>query len=186
MKFSVIKLITIITQDLSYCDPALKDAFHQEGKKVFRHLAKLMGIKPDDYDVRSNKAGIAVSGEVTLHTASVYVQLSQPVVDGEHVLLMRSCQGRDDYTGGMNHFAPAEALQDLNRLAVYLEGVSRNQVCGMYWNPDQVRIDVAHIRANKIISPELERVRDRFEADEIPIEAFEYAIESAERRRMAA
>ncbi|MEW8092246.1 MAG: hypothetical protein AB2784_21780, partial [Candidatus Thiodiazotropha endolucinida] len=93
---------------------------------------------------------------------------------------------RDDFTGGMNHFAPAEALQDLNRLAVYLEGVSRNQVCGMYWNPDQVRIDVAHIRANKIISPELERVRDRFEADEIPIEAFEYAIESAERRRMAA
>jgi hypothetical protein len=86
----------------------------------------------------------------------------------------------------MNHFAPIEAFADLEQLAIYLEGVGRNQVCGMFWNSEQVRIDVAHIRANKVISPELERVRDRFENNEISLDEFEHAIHIAERMKSAA
>jgi hypothetical protein len=180
------KLIEIYASDLSYCDPYLKDDFHRKGKKVFRRVAVCMGLRPGEYNVRSNKAGVAVSGEIILHTDSVYLQLEQSILGDDSALLMRSCKGRNDYVGGMNHFAPIDALSDLEQLAIYLEGVSRKQVCGMFWNSEQVRIDVAHIRANKVISPVLERVRDRFENDDIPIEVFEHAIRNAERMKSAA
>jgi hypothetical protein len=186
MKNPAAKLIALYNSDLSYCEPALKDDFHREGKKVLRRLAACMGLRPSEYDVRSNKAGIAVSGEITLHTDSIYLQLEQSVMGDDAALLMRSCKGRKDYVGGMNHFAPIDALADLEQLAVYLEGVGRNQVCGMFWNSEQVRIDVAHIRANKVISPELERVRDRFENDEVSLDVFEHAIHNAERMKSAA
>ncbi len=186
MKNPAAKLIELYASDLSYCEPSLKDAFHREGKKVLRRLAACMGLRPGEYDVRSNKAGIAVSGEIILHTHSVYLQLSQCFMGHDSALLMRACKGRKDYVGGMNHFAPIDALADLEQLAVYLEGVGRNQVCGMFWNSEQVRIDVAHIRANKVISPELERVRDRFENDEVSLDVFEHAIHNAERLKSAA
>jgi hypothetical protein len=56
----------------------------------------------------------------------------------------------------------------------------------MCWVPDQVRIDIAQIRANRVISPELEHVRERFEDGDLTIEVFEQAIENAERMRVAA
>jgi hypothetical protein len=177
MKNPATKLIELYGNDLSYCDPSLKDAFHREGKKVLRRLTAC---------IRSNKAGIAVSGEITLHTDSIYLQLEQSVMGDDAALLMRSCKGRKDYVGGMNHFAPIDALVDLEQLTVYLEGVGSNQVCGMFWNVEQVRIDVAHIRANKVISPELEQVRDRFENDEISLTVFEHAIHNTERMKSVA
>ncbi len=100
--------------------------------------------------------------------------------------MLRSCKGRKDYTGGMNHFAPISALQNLELFALYAECVASNMACGMYWDLEQVRYDVAHYRANRVISPELERVRDRFEDGELPIEVFEQAITMAERTRAAA
>jgi hypothetical protein len=186
MKNPAANLIELYSSDLSYCEPSLKDSFHHEGKKVFRRLAACMGLRASEYDIRSNKAGIAVSGEITLHTDRIYLQLEQSVMGDDAALLMRSCKGRKDYVGGMNHFAPIDALADLEQLAVYLDGVSRDQVCGMYWNAEQVRFDVAHIRANKVISPELERVRNRFENGEISLDVFEHAIHNAERIKSAA
>jgi hypothetical protein len=185
MKNPAAKLIEIFSSDLSNCDPLFKEAFHWEGRKVFRRLASHMGLLPREYDVRSNKGGIAVSGEIILHTDRVYLHLSQGM-GPELSLMMRSCDGRKDYIGGKNHFAPIDVLADFERMAIYLEGVGRNQVSGMFWNDEQVRIDIAHIRANKVISPELERVRDRFQNDEISIDVFEHAIHNAERIRSAA
>jgi hypothetical protein len=180
------RLIHILGQDLSYCDPSLKQAFHQEGRKVLRRIARLMGLQKGQYEVRSNLAGIAVSGEVTLHTDQVYVQIAQPSMGESFAILLRSCKGRMDYTGGMNHFAPIAALQNLEQFAHYVECVAHNQACGMVWNPKQIRCDVAHFRANRVINPELERVRERFEAGELTIEVFEQAITMAERNRAAA
>ena len=180
------RLIHILGSDLSYCGPSLKQAFHREGRKVLRRIAGLMGLQNGQYEVRSNLAGIAVSGEITLHTDQVYVQISQPILGGKHAILLRSCKGRKDFTGGMNHFAPIAALHDLEQFALYVECVANGQACGMYWNPKQIRCDVSHFRANRVINPELERVRERFEAGELPIEVFEQAITMAERNRAAA
>lgn len=80
---------------------APKERFHREGKELLKYLAAELGIEGD---IRSNKGGIAVSGEVTFHGDSVYMQLSQPALSGgKNSLLIRSCKGRKDFAGGTNY-----------------------------------------------------------------------------------
>jgi len=58
--------------------------------------------------VRSNMGGIAVSGEVWLHAAHLFVQLSESCVQSPGVeVLYRSCSRRGDCTGGVNQWAGA-------------------------------------------------------------------------------
>lgn len=76
-----------------------KDTFHLTARKAFRELAKAANIT--DFDLRTNKAGIAVLGETTLHSESVYVQTSQSMG-----IMVRSVKNKKDYTGGVNHFCP--------------------------------------------------------------------------------
>lgn len=113
---SATKLANIMTQDLGYNEEG-KAAFHKEAKAVLKKVAKALGLTPADYDLRSNKAGIAVSGEVTLHTDKLYVQVSQSMMGNGKEVLYRTCEGRKDYTGGQNNFAAAGALLDDNVIA---------------------------------------------------------------------
>lgn len=103
---------------LSYCDPKLKDEFHTQGKAALVELAEELGLTRLDYDLRSNKAGIAVSGEVTLHAERIYIQISQ-CFSGSNFLI-RSCKGRKDYSGGVNNnvkfSSPAIVLQVSKRV----------------------------------------------------------------------
>lgn len=94
-----------------------KRGFHLTGKKRLRALAKAIGFAPETFDLRSNGGGIAVSGEVTLHHERLYVQISQPSTGADSGILIRTCRGRKDYTGGRNHFAPLSMLDDCEALA---------------------------------------------------------------------
>lgn len=91
-----------------------KRRFHAVARKRLRTLARELGFRDDSFDLRSNKGGPAVSGEVTLHHEDVYVQASQSVMGSEKGLLIRTCAGRADYTGGRNHFAPLAWLDEEN------------------------------------------------------------------------
>jgi len=91
-----------------------KEEFHREGKKVLKALAKALGLEQGTYEVRSNKAGPAVCGEVTLHGESVYVQLCG---DSGHGILYRTVTSRTDYTGGPNQWMKWDALLDLGLAA---------------------------------------------------------------------
>jgi hypothetical protein len=104
-------------------DEAQKRSFHTTGKRRLRTLADALGLAPDTYDLRSNMAGIAVSGEVTLHADHLYVQISQPCTGADTGILIRSCKGRKDYTGGRNHFAPLSALNHIDTLAAICRAV---------------------------------------------------------------
>lgn len=89
---------------------ARKQAFHAAGKKFLKELAAKLGLQ--DYDLRSNAGGMAVSGEVTLHSDSLYVQLSESCVGPAGVsALYRDCKGRKDYTGGVNNFVQVSDLR---------------------------------------------------------------------------
>ncbi len=92
----------ILKNSLSYCDPALKKKFHSTAKKFLKELAKQIGLKPEDYDLRSNMGGIAVSGEITLHSDKLYIQICQGCGVGN--VMYRSCKGRKDYSGGCNNW----------------------------------------------------------------------------------
>lgn len=87
----------------------LKDTYHKKAKALLKHLAENeLGLKKDEYDLRSNKAGPASLGEVTLHTDKVYIQFGGLY----NSILMRSCKGRKDYTGGSNNFFDLPRLRD--------------------------------------------------------------------------
>jgi hypothetical protein len=59
-------------------DADAKRRFHHQARCRMLDLADALGLEPDEYDLRSNQGGIAVSGEVTLHADRLYVQASQP------------------------------------------------------------------------------------------------------------
>lgn len=102
-------------------DADLKAEFLRMGKQMAIRLAVAMGLNEDGYDVRVNKAGPAVSGEVTLHTDRHYVQFGQSVPGS---FMVRSCKGRKDYTGGRNHWVKWEDLRDVGRVAEFVLSLS--------------------------------------------------------------
>ncbi|MBA3517439.1 MAG: hypothetical protein H0T75_07320 [Rhizobiales bacterium] len=98
-------------------DEAQKRRFHATARARLRQLAVELRLPAGSYDLRSNKGGIAVSGEITLHHEAVYVQVSQSAMGGDMGILIRTCRRRRDYTGGANNFAPLGLLDDLPALA---------------------------------------------------------------------
>lgn len=126
---------TLLAQGLNgYSDEgqAAKEAFHRDGQKFLHGVAAALGLQKQDYDVRSNKAGMAVSGEVTLHSDDLYLQLSESALGAPGVTaLYRSCDSRKDYCGHQNHsaridkFRGAEAQGNLLRTFVRLMTAAR-------------------------------------------------------------
>ena len=108
-------------------EPDRKRRFHSAARARLRHLAAELGFPSTSFDVHSNKAGIAVSGEITLHHEDVYIQVSQPAARDDTGILIRTCQGRRDYTGGRNHFAPLSMLEDIEALARLVRTIMTNK-----------------------------------------------------------
>ncbi len=100
-----------------------KELFHDWGKKTLELLAKSMKLPKGSYDIRSNLGGVAVSGEVTLHGESIYVQFSQSN-KSEKSFLVRQCKGRQDYTGGRNHWVHWAELLNMPNLAKKLKNIA--------------------------------------------------------------
>jgi hypothetical protein len=81
-----------------------KEAFHTSGRAFVRGLAKHLSLPKGTFEIRSNKAGIAVSGEVTLHHDKLHLWLEEDLFNpGKVVITYRSCRGRRDCSGGRNH-----------------------------------------------------------------------------------
>jgi hypothetical protein len=92
---------------------SIKYEFHRLGKKVLKEVAEKMGLSPGSFDIRSNKGGSAVSGEITLHGEHIYIQLSQ----GSYykMFMYRHCNGRKDYTGGVNRWMDFSELINMEK-----------------------------------------------------------------------
>lgn len=107
------------------CEPERKRRFHATARARLRELAAELRLPAGSFDLRSNKGGVAVSGEITLHHDRVYVQVSQPATRADAGILIRTCRGRRDYTGGPNKFAPLALLDDIPALAARVRAVMR-------------------------------------------------------------
>ena len=79
---------------------------------------------PGSCDLRSNRAGIAVSGEITLHHDRIYIHIGQFGLSSGHGILIRTCRGRRDYTGGPNHFMTLTMLDDIPALAAAVYAIT--------------------------------------------------------------
>lgn len=106
--------------DNGYSDEAQdrKLKAHRSTMVVLRQLAKELALAKGTYEVRSNQGGMAVSGEVTLHGERIYVQV------GCHLgVLVRSCNGRKDYSGGPNHWFDVGNLEHLPEFAKAIQHI---------------------------------------------------------------
>jgi len=103
--------------------PEQKRRFHTAARARLRCLATALEFPQGSFDLRSNPGGIAVSGEITLHHEWIYAQVSQPATGADTGILIRTCAGRRDHTGGRNHFAPLSLLDDVAALAARVRAV---------------------------------------------------------------
>lgn len=91
-----------------------KDELHKLGKSILRQVAKDLNLNKGEYSVKSNPAGFAVSGEITLHTERLYIQFSRSSVqiDNKDAFMYRTVKSQKDYTGGWNHWMTYQNLAD--------------------------------------------------------------------------
>jgi len=111
------------TKSCSY-DEQQKRRFHTTARSRLKKLAAELALPPGSFDLRSNKAGIAVSGEIILHHDRAYIQVGQFAMSSGHGILIRACKGRKDYTGGANHFVALTMLDDIPALAVAVRAIT--------------------------------------------------------------
>lgn len=99
-----------------------KEKFHRDGKKILKQLALEIGLQPGTYEIRGNKGGIAVSGEVTLHADHLYVQMYESCIGSGGIEIMyRSCGSQKDYCGDANNFVKgARELNEPIRRAAFI------------------------------------------------------------------
>jgi hypothetical protein len=86
-------------------DEDAKRRFHNAARRQLRRLASALALNP--FDLRSNKAGIAIAGDVTLHGERLYVQVSQTALSDVHGVRFRTCNGRRDFVGGATILRPS-------------------------------------------------------------------------------
>ena len=104
-------------------DAEAKRLFHSRTRAQLRRLATALDLEAGSYDLRSNQAGIAVSGEITLHGDHLYVQVSQSAMGYHSGILFRTCKGRKDFVGGPNNFASLDLLNRPGELAHWIREV---------------------------------------------------------------
>ena len=104
-------------------DVEAKRLFHSRAKSQLRRIATALDLEPGSYDLRSNQAGIAVSGEIILHSDHLYVQVSQSAMGYHSGILFRICKGRKDFVGGPNNFASLDLLNRPGDLAHWIREV---------------------------------------------------------------
>lgn len=109
-------LATLAIRGVAY-DAVAKDLFHSEGKAALHRLAGALGLQEGDFDLRSNRGHASHSGEITLHTDEVRVQLSLTALGPGHEVNYRRVAGRRDHIGDRTRFAMVRELLATERFA---------------------------------------------------------------------
>ena len=105
-------------------DEQQKRRFHTTARSRLKKLAAELALPPGSFEIRSNRAGIAVTGQVTLHHTAAHIQVGQFGLSSGHGILIRTCKGRKDYTGGPNHFVALTMLDDIPALAAAVRAIT--------------------------------------------------------------
>jgi len=109
-------LRTLAYRGVSY-DEAAKHIFHREGRQAMHRLAEALDLEQGSYDVRSDKGGVAISGDITLHGEEVWVRLSLGYLGPNHEVAFRRVKGRKDHFGDRNRWASVNELLAPHRFA---------------------------------------------------------------------
>jgi hypothetical protein len=104
---------------------AEKVAAHHAARATLKKLARDYLMLPvGEYGIRSNMGGPAVSGEITLHCQTLYLQIAQSCMGASGGVMYRACNGMKDYSGGQNRFCEIAALDDLPAFTMKLRAAA--------------------------------------------------------------
>ena len=128
----------------------IKEEFLRLCRAVAKQLAKDLGMTenrgdgPNNFDIRTNRSGVAGSGSVTLHGEHIYIQLEQGSFRDR--FMFRSCEGRKDYTGGPNQWMKWTYLHAWDKAVATFARF--NQPKFVICEPDPTRLAeaLAHLR----------------------------------------
>lgn len=81
----------------SYNDE-VKNSYRLAVRQWLKRLAIALQLNSENYEIRFNAGGIAVSGDGILHHESFYIHVS------DSGCYWRTCKGQKDYTGGTNQW----------------------------------------------------------------------------------
>ena len=98
---------------------AAKSEFKKLSTKLLRTLAKSVGGK-----VSYNAAGIACSGDASLHSETLHVFFNADGCGGNGIC-GRTCKGASDYQGGPNRWFPFSRLAEtgMDGMVAWAKGV---------------------------------------------------------------
>lgn len=123
MKLSINKLNQAF-EAASYGDPCHKELISKMGKAALRRVAKALELEKGQYRLDYNPGGIAVPGEVTLHTEFVYVQIQAKFFGTGAQVMYRACESQKDYCGRTNYFVSAKLLESPEQMAKCLTDIA--------------------------------------------------------------
>ena len=109
-------------------DGKVKDKFGRLGKRAFKELAEYLGLTK--FNVNFNKAGVAVSGDLTLmgmieSEQGVYISYSK---DGfQDKVLYRTITHLKDYSGGSNNYFHEIAFAEPELIKEKVESLWKNK-----------------------------------------------------------
>jgi hypothetical protein len=92
---------------------AIKEQFISLSRSYLRMIAKELCLTKEQFDLRVNRAGVAVSGDIHLHTDKLYVDFSQSCLGSDMGFMFRHCESQKDFTGGANRWMKWERLTDI-------------------------------------------------------------------------
>lgn len=109
-------LATLAIRGVAY-DEAAKNLFHADGRRALHRLAIALGLSEGEFDIRSNRGHASQSGEITLQTDEVRVQLSLTALGPGHEVNYRRVRGRHDHLGDRARYAMVRELLATERFA---------------------------------------------------------------------
>jgi hypothetical protein len=102
-------LVEILKQNVC-SSQELKESFHNESKKVLIKLAEKLGLKKNEYEIRSSMGNKRISGVIVLHTDKLYIQIFQSLND--NMMRYRACNGRKDCSGDAINYIHVQKMLD--------------------------------------------------------------------------
>lgn len=115
------RLVKAMAGHIGY-DAEAKIEFEAAARQALRRVYHVLKLRPEGGNsirptIRFNAGGIAVSGEVTLHSDGLYVQVAESYSGKGNEVMFRFVKSRTDYSGGPNHWASAAELEDAKTFA---------------------------------------------------------------------
>lgn len=96
---------------LSYCDHKYKESFHRRATFLLKKIRDALG---ESGEVRSNKAGVAVSGKIILETPNMFLQLNESSLfnGGLGIMYRTTNESSRAYYHGRNRFCTLKAFAE--------------------------------------------------------------------------